>query len=282
MGVVRYNKPISLSAYSITEASYMINSYIEESVSDLQIKCLMVDSKLLQESGVRYFTEDNEVGKKKLGEKIKDIFEKVWDGILGIFNKIKTFFRNFISTIKIKSANPKNKDIVKNASDQEIDRIVRDNISVYYDLEKYGKALTTLVSETSSDDFRGMYTRFSSDIDSAKLEGDDIKIRKTDLLNSAFGDFKDQHRDVQNKFKSVEKAFNNLKSKTLTMEIDDDGNATDFKNVKEVLKMVNDYSAKYSTVIIHNSKMLVKVVNELVKNDKAFNDDDFVIIDDEE
>lgn len=37
----------------------------------------MVDRRSIQESGIRYFTEDNEVGKQKLGEKIKEIFEIV-------------------------------------------------------------------------------------------------------------------------------------------------------------------------------------------------------------
>lgn len=43
---------VSFSSYSITEASYIVNSYIEESFNDLQIKCLMVDNRSLQESGV--------------------------------------------------------------------------------------------------------------------------------------------------------------------------------------------------------------------------------------
>lgn len=281
MRIKTNSNTINISTFSITEMSYIMKSYIEESFSDLQIKYFLTDKRSLQESGVRYFTEDNEVGKKKLGEKIKDIFEKVWDGILGIFNKIKTFFRNLIASFKIKSANPKNKDIIKNTSEIEIREIVKDTISIYYDLEKYGKALATLVSETSSDNFGGMYTTFSTNIDSAKLEGDDIKITRNDILNSAFGEFKDQHRDVQNKFKGVEKAFNNLKSKSLTMEIDDDGMAVDFKSVKEVLKMVNDYSTEYSKAIIHNSKMLVKIVDILVKthNGRVFNDDDFEHID---
>ena len=281
MRIKTNSNTINISTFSITEMSYIMKSYIEESFSDLQIKYFLTDKRSLQESGVRYFTEDNEVGKKKLGEKIKDIFEKVWDGILGIFNKIKTFFRNLIASFKIKSANPKNKDIIKNTSEIEIREIVKDTISVYYDLEKYGKALATLVSETSSDNFGGMYNTFSTNIDSAKLEGDDIKITRNDILNSAFGEFKDQHRDVQNKFKGVEKAFNNLKSKSLTMEIDDDGMAVDFKSVKEVLKMVNDYSTEYSKAIIHNSKMLVKIVDILVKthNGRVFNDDDFEPID---
>jgi hypothetical protein len=100
MGVVRYNKPIYLSALSLTEFSYILNSYIEESFSDLQVRCLRVDRHSLQESGMRYFTEENEAGKKKLGARVKEIFENVWKGIVGIFTKIRDFFKDMIDKVK--------------------------------------------------------------------------------------------------------------------------------------------------------------------------------------
>ena len=238
MGVVRYNKPISLSAYSITEASYMINSYIEESVSDLQIKCLMVDSKLLQESGVRYFTEENEAGNKKLSEKIKGIFKAVWDGIVGIFNKIKEFFSDLITNFKVKAADPKNKEIVKNATDDDINKIVKDKVSIYYDIYKYGIGSNKLDERPANDPVHDGYDCYSSDTDFAKLEGDDIHITKDDLLNSAFGGFREQYKHIQNKFKDVEKKFKAIKDKTESATLNvksKDGSATtyEFKTVKE-------------------------------------------------
>lgn len=272
MAIVKHNMGTDFSGVSVVEASYIVNAYIEESFNDLQIKCLMVDNRSLQESGIRYFTEENEVGKKKLGAKVKEIFEQVWNGIVGIFNKIKEFFSNLITNIKVKSANPKNKDIVKNAADNDIYDIVKDKVSVYYDLNKYGSALNQLVSRTSGDKFDGEYDSFSSDMDDAKLEGDNIKITKDDLLASAFGEFRNQYKDVQNKFKSVEKAFKTIKDKTdaATRGVSsvDGEEAFDFKTVKDALKMINKYSAGYSKMIIHNSKMLVKVVDALVKKSK--------------
>ena len=272
MAIVKHNMGTDFSGVSVVEASYIVNAYIEESFNDLQIKCLMVDNRSLQESGIRYFTEENEVGKKKLSEKIKGIFEAVWKGIVGIFTKIKDFFGNLITNIKVKSANPKNKDIVKNAADNDINEIVKDKVSVYYDLNKYGSALNQLVSRTSGSSFDGEYDSFSSDMDDAKLEGDNIKITKDDLLASAFGEFRNQYKDVQNKFKSVEKAFKNIKDKTDTaissVSYEDGDVSLDFKTVKDTLKMINKYSAGYSKMIIHNSKMLVKVVDELVKKSK--------------
>ena len=88
----------------------------------------------LQESGVRYFTEENEAGNKKLSEKIKGIFKAVWDGIVGIFNKIKEFFSDLIVNFRVKAADPKNKEIVKNATDDDINKIVKDKVSIYYDI----------------------------------------------------------------------------------------------------------------------------------------------------
>ena len=272
MAIVKHNIGTDFSGVSVVEASYIVNSYIEESFNDLQIKCLMVDNRSLQESGVRYFTEENEVGKQKLGAKVKEIFEKVWNGIVGIFNKIKEFFSNLITNIKVKSANPKNKDIVKNAADNDIYDIVKDKVSAYYDLNKYGKALDKLVSRTSGDKFDGEYDLFHTYMDDAKLEGDNINITKDDLLNSAFGGFRNQYKDVQNKFKSVEKAFKTIKDKTDSatkgVGFEDGEEAVAFKTVKDALKMVNAYSAGYSKMIIHNAKMLVKVVDELVKKSK--------------
>ena len=98
--ISNYNTGLDLTHVSISEATYMLNSFIEESINDLQIKCLLADKRSLNESGVRYFTEENEAGQKKLGEKIKGIFQAVWDGIVGIFKKIRDFFKDMIQKIK--------------------------------------------------------------------------------------------------------------------------------------------------------------------------------------
>lgn len=91
---------VSFSSYSITEASYIVNSYIEESFHDLYVKCLLADKRSLNEYGVRYFTEENDTGKQKLGDKIKSIIKTVWDVIVGIFKKIRDFFKDMIEKVK--------------------------------------------------------------------------------------------------------------------------------------------------------------------------------------
>lgn len=273
MAIVKHNVGTDFSGVSIIEASYIVNSYIEESFNDLQIKCLMVDNRSLQESGVRYFTEENEAGNKKLSEKIKGIFKAVWDGIVGIFNKIKEFFGNLITNFKVKASDPKNKDAVKNASDDTVKEIVKDKVSVYYNLTKYEDALRDLVDIVGNgDDFDGTYGLVPDEIKTSEVTGDKLPsvITKDVLLKSAFGGFRDEFRDVQTKFKNVEKAFKKIEDKsdaaTNSVHYDDNNQVMLFRSVKASLKALNAYSAGYSKMIIHNAKMLVKVVNAIVKD----------------
>ena len=281
MAIVKHNVGTDFSGVSVIEASYIVNSYIEESFNDLQIKCLMVDNRSLQESGVRYFTEENEAGNKKLSEKIKGIFKAVWDGIVGIFNKIKEFFGNLITNFKVKASDPKNKDAVKNASDDTVKEIVKDKVSVYYNLTKYEDALRDLVDIVGNgDDFDDTYGLVPDEIKTSEVTGDKLPsvITKDVLLKSAFGGFRDEFRDVQTKFKNVEKAFKKIEDKsdaaTNSVHYDDNNQVMLFRSVKASLKALNAYSAGYSKMIIHNAKMLVKVVNAIVKdsNKKKEND----------
>ena len=275
MAIVKHNMGTDFSGVSVVEASYIVNAYIEESFNDLQIKCLMVDNRSLQESGVRYFTEENEAGQKKLSEKIKGIFEAVWKGIVGIFTKIKDFFGNLIVNFKVKAADPKNKEIVKNASTEEFVAAVKKKVSVYYDLLSYGTALERMSFGSGKNDIeKGVYEKFSSDMEAATLK-DDVAVKsitKKDVYDSAFGGFRDQYKSVQATFKKVEKAFKAIKDKTdkATHDVSryENNEEVDFRTVKDTLKLLNAYSAGYSKMIIHNSKMLVAVVNELVANAK--------------
>ena len=273
MAIVKHNMGTDFSGVSVVEASYIVNAYIEESFNDLQIKCLMVDNRSLQESGVRYFTEENEAGNKKLSEKIKGIFKAVWDGIVGIFNKIKKFFSDLIVNFRVKAADPKNKDAVKNASDDTVKEIVKDKVSVYYNLTKYEDALRDLVDIVGNgDDFDGTYGLVPDEIKTSEVTGDKLPsvITKDVLLKSAFGGFRDEFRDVQTKFKNVEKAFKKIEDKsdaaTNSVHYDDNNQVMLFRSVKASLKALNAYSAGYSKMIIHNAKMLVKVVNAIVKD----------------
>ena len=75
--IPNYNIGVDLSMISVTEATYILNSFIEESINDIHTRCLLADNRSLQESGVLYFTEENDTGKQKLGDKIKQIIKNV-------------------------------------------------------------------------------------------------------------------------------------------------------------------------------------------------------------
>jgi len=53
---------------------------------------------------------------------------------------------------------------------------------------------------------------------------------------------------------------------TNSVHYDDNNQVMLFRSVKASLKALNAYSAGYSKMIIHNAKMLVKVVNAIVKD----------------
>lgn len=98
--ISNYNTGIDLCNISVAEATYILNSFIEESINDIHTRCLLTDKRSLNESGVLYFTEENDTGKQKLGDKIKQIIKTVWDVIVGIFKKIRDFFKDMIQKIK--------------------------------------------------------------------------------------------------------------------------------------------------------------------------------------
>ena len=53
--IQNYNTGMDLSTVSISEATYMLNSFIEESINDIHTRCLLTDKRSIQESGVLYF-----------------------------------------------------------------------------------------------------------------------------------------------------------------------------------------------------------------------------------
>ena len=333
MGVVRYNKPISLSVYSITESAYILNSYIEESFSDLQVRCLRVDRQSLQESGMRYFTEDNEAGKKKLGARVKEIFENVWKGIVSIFTKIRDFFKDMIDKVKEffskiqqkvfgkkdeskpaeKKEEPKatekpsekkeenksveKKDGVKNRSftpekidtaqdergtyqvhQKELvqymkdldDKVFRDSIdktvTKYYDTEPLVTHLEYLIDAMESiynhnvDNASKLRDRIQKFLSNPLIELNTSHINKETVLNCAFGSFSDYSKSVDEAFKELKKGVE------LVSNSDNELLQQSLPLAKDLLKLATTFSTKYSFVLMHNSKELIKVVHYIYNN----------------
>ena len=233
---------MNFSNVSLTESSYILNSYIEESFSDLQVRCLRVDRHSLQESGMRYFTEDNSTGKEKLLDKIKKLFSTIWEGILSIFRKIKTFFSDLVTDMKIKKLDDGYKQYVEKISDDDIKEIVKDSVKKYYNTEEE----VTMENPKDIDEISKYIDRHH-------------------ILDSAFGGFKEQYKKVNDAYKEIEKAFNEF-AKGITDEVtehslDSDGSVTlNYKPVKDALKELSAYTAAYCRMVIHNSKQLVSVV----------------------
>lgn len=260
---------MNFSNVSLTESSYILNSYIEESFSDLQVRCLRVDRQSLQESGMRYFTEDNSTGKEKLLEKIKKLFTTIWEGIVSIFRKIKTFFSDLVTDMKIKKLDDGYKQYVEKISDDDIKEIVKDSVKKYYKTELFGHAMVYSVKyyDYKNGKYKkNLYTEEEVTMENPK-DIDEISkyIDRHHILDSAFGGFKEQYKKVNDAYKEIEKAFNEF-AKGITDEvtehsIDSEGSiALNYKPVKDALKELSAYTAAYCRMVIHNSKQLVSVV----------------------
>jgi hypothetical protein len=290
--ISNYNTGIDLCNISVTEASYIIDSYIEESFNDLQIKCLMVDRRSIQESGVRYFTEENDTCKQRLGEKIKQLIKTVWDAIVGIFKKIRDFFKDMIEKMKEFFEKIKNKifgkkkeelnatqdkyglhqidqkELVQYMKDLD-DKVFRDsidkNVTKYYDIVKITDILDWLVHISSC---------IPNDIDIAsktidrvqKLLSDPLpelnksSIYKEEVLDCAFGNFSHRYESIDSCVENLKKAMDPFSKH------DDELDPQVLSLVKDNLKLITTFSQKYSSAMIHNTKELMKVVHYIYNN----------------
>ena len=93
-------KQIDISKYSVGEFSYILNSYIEESFTDVKIQYMMMERNNIVDGPFSLFNEaDNNAAKNGILEKIKTIVRNVLNAIASIFEKIGDAIRNIISKI---------------------------------------------------------------------------------------------------------------------------------------------------------------------------------------
>ena len=255
MSIITYNNDsgIDFSSVSLSEASYMINSYIEESLTDIQIKYLLTDKRSLQEYGTLYFTEDNNVANGRLKDKIKQIAKNVWNAILGLFHKIKQFFSGVVTGFKISKAKDEYRKMVEEISNDSFDYIVEEKVTAIYDLDKFKSIIDSGNSKTDTS-----YAKKSvSDIKEECLAVPVSKIfTKKYVLDYGFGGFKDLNKEVQASFSKIQSAFRKTTDNF-------DNNVQDFK---AALKFLTNLSSAFSEMIIHNAKMTMMVA-------KSINDD---------
>lgn len=341
-----YNTGIDLLMISVAEATYILNSFIEESINDIHTRCLLVDRRSLNESGVLYFTEENDTGKQKLGDKIKQIVKTVWDVIVGIFKKIRDFFKDMIEKLKEffskiqkkifgkkkkeeakvaekpadkkeepkfaekpvekkddskpeekaaeKKEEPKKRpfntekistiqdeDGISQVDQKELVRYMRDlpdnvfresvdkNITKYYDTEAFlkksellsGVAFDLNKYGNDEDDYAsGARDRVRKFLSNPLPEVTNQSISRGMILDCAFGNYSIYYKDVDKNFKYVEKTFDNLSKNSDKLE------PQFLPLVKDLLKLTTECSKKYSSVMIHNTKELMKVVHYIYNN----------------
>ena len=257
MSIIKYNNfhKSNLPDISLSEMSYIINSYIEESVSDLQIKCLLVYNRYIQESGIQYFTEENDDGKKKLSEKIKEIASSVWDAIVGIFNKIKRFISGIITGVRIKKLGKDYKEMINLIPTDSVAKIVEDTVDQLYDIDSF---ISIIDSDSSK------YINLGDDVIKRLFEHKDPKkvVTKQYVLDYAFGGFRNVNKDVQKAFSKVQSKFNEENKKYGSVAFN---NNMELRSFKESLKYLTTLSTVFSQMIIHNSKMTEKVTKALEK-----------------
>ena len=305
-----YNTGIDLLMISVAEATYILNSFIEESINDIHTRCLLADRRSLNESGVLYFTEENDTGKQKLGDKIKQIIKTVWDVIVGIFKKIRDFFKDMIQKIKDffskiqqkffgkkkeepkaaeKTAEMSNKKIntvqgedgLHQAAQKELvqymkdldDKVFRDSIdktvTKYYDTESFEDYAFSLELNAayingfgrdeygSNDELKNRIQKFLSN---PLPELNKSSITKKKVLDCAFGGLSTYYKEVNNAFKGAEKTLGNLSENSDKIE------PHALPLVKDLLKLTTTCSKKYSFIMIHNTKELMKVVQYIYNN----------------
>lgn len=166
------------------------------------------------------------------------------------------------------------KELIRYMKDLD-DKVFRDsidkNISIYYDTKPFIELSKSLAQLTFNIDTNWGYSnndpRFElgharSIINSplTKFELDTKYIDKRMVLDCAFGDFSIFYKEVDSDFKYAEKIFDNLTKNSTKV------GQEDLPKFKELLKLTTACSKRYSTVMIHNTKGLMKVVHYIYNN----------------
>lgn len=270
--ISNYNNRLGLSAISGSEVSYILNSYIEESFNDLQIKCLMVDNRSLQESGVRYFTEENEAV-ANIKEKFEKIARTVWATIISIFDKIKDFIKNMILDFQTRKLGDKYKDAINKIPDNEFKNIVNEDITIVYDIEKFKNIV---ISNTDKD-----FNKSRKDIIQDIIDINRGRITKEEMIDFVSGGMKKANREIQSIFSEIRSEYNkeykNFGNVGFDLGWDDDeGVLKTAKSYKEALQHLSKMSGVYNTITVNKynemrtaAKHILQFVEK--KNNKDIN-----------
>lgn len=132
-------KQIDISKYSVGEFSYILNSYIEESFTDVKIQYMMMERNNIVDGPFSLFNEaDNNATRNVILEKIKTIVRNVLNAISSIFEKIGDAVNNIldrINSLRVRQLNDRYKKFINEIDDKTFSKIVEDNVTEWRDLE---------------------------------------------------------------------------------------------------------------------------------------------------
>ena len=277
-------KQIDISKYSVGEFSYILNSYIEESFTDVKIQYIMMERNNIVDGHFSLFNEaDNNAAKNGILEKIKTIVRNVLNAIASIFEKIGDAIRNIISKIsslRVRRLNDRYKKFINEVDDKTFSKIVEDNVTELLDvrqLSEYLQDVTDIPKDLPGikvsmgnmrkaiDDYDDTVKRYYI-TDKSKISS---MVTKEDMLELMFADGRKLFIELGNVKKELDKEIKNQEEFfAKSLNDNDSEDVRDYANTSiECLKLTAKLSVSMSKTVqsfmISNSKQLVKVAHAL-------------------
>lgn len=275
-------KQIDISKYSVGEFSYILNSYIEESFTDVKIQYIMMERNNIVDGHFSLFNEaDNNAAKNGILEKIKTIVRNVLNAISSIFEKIGDAIRNIISKIsslRVRRLNDRYKKFINEVDDKTFSKIVEDNVTEWGDARLLFEYINSVMDDMPKDfpgikayignirktveNYDGIVKRYYS-TDKSKISS---MVKKEDMLDIMFADGRKAFIELENVKKELDQEMKE-QEESITASIDDKFTQEDANISIECLKLVAKLSVSVSKTVqsfmISNSKQLVKVAHAL-------------------
>lgn len=275
-------KQIDISKYSVGEFTYILNSYIEESFTDVKIQYMMMERNNIVDGPFSLFNEaDNNATKNGILEKIKTIVRNVLNAISSIFEKIGDAIRNIISKIsslRARRLNDRYKKFINEVDDKTFSKIVEDNVTEWGDARVLFKYINSVIDDMPKDfpgikayistirktveGYDGIVKRYYS-TDKSKISS---MVKKEDMLDLMFADGRKAFIELGNIKKELDQEIKEQED-SITAFIDDKFTQEDANISIECLKLTVKLSVSVSKTVqsfmISNSKQLVKVAHAL-------------------
>ena len=275
-------KQIDISKYSVGEFSYILNSYIEESFTDVKIQYIMMERNNIVDGPFSLFNEaDNNAAKNGILEKIKTIVRNVLNAISSIFEKIGDAIRNIISKIsslRVRRLNDRYKKFINEVDDKTFSKIVEDNVTEWGDARLLQAYIKSVIDDMPND-LPGIKAYIGNIRKTVENYDDIVKryyitdkskissmVKKEDMLDIMFADGRKAFIELENTKKELDQELKE-EEESIMASIDDKFTQEDANISIECLKLIAKLSVSLSKTVqsfmISNSKQLVKVAHAL-------------------